>query len=1285
MKKIILLFLLSTSFLFGNEVVYAWGYGDILGETLQMVALLFHYEDYTSAWKIMLALALFSAAMSSVIPNSDIWKAPKVFLVSTLVWSMFVVSQITIEVEDVMNSANNKTINNVPWAVGYPMALISSLDYKLGTAYELASSMPASLRYSDNGMMLPLSLFNSSVTYKITDPRLSQNVFTYITECALPDFEDGTKNYDFVLNTDDLWAYMGGTNPAIMTKYLKADGTTEIKSCSDDYGAINSDMNAYFSASGGAMQNLATQMGFASASAIATKLGSTHQWLHGATSNASNILMQNASINAFSGAFKSYAAMNSADPSATAMYAGKAESVASSNMVISGILGSKYIPITKGILVCIVAGLTPMLALVMLTPIGAKSFLGYLTMLLWLATWHLGEVILNHLVSVKAKGVIDMYADDKLTVTLKPLVEAASMDYINMISSMYWMVPTISGLIVGGFSWGALASMTGGITGRVAKGEAVGSEMGMGSWQSGNVRMNTTMANKHDTTSMLGYGQAHNIQGAGIQSTNMGTQLGISNTGVQQMVSGQMQNIADTLNKSGGHNLKNGVGTSFSGTGEKTYNDNGYIMKAPLTNTGADGSVTTINPNGSNMQFDKDGNILNAQNIKYSSVGKDGKSVDGEFSYSNGKLTYSSIKNDSGTKIDTSYNSDGTALQTITTQNGSTTTRKIDADGKDIGSAIDMKMSQGGTAVKYAKNKTIEAATSGSVVEAFAKASGVTNTTGNETAIGNGSKWSNANSNQNAETIRGQFGAGINKVVKLGAEFQKSITDTDTITTDKNGNLTVTDKNGKTTTWDTKDEYKKQFQKAWQEKEAEMAGKDFNTNKAMRDLWDAERKRGGPNETAVQTLERINNNIDDFEKRQLESVSKSNPEILKGSELGKTVESNINNIDGATKTEEQIDAKKNREEAMSKFEKAKADYMSNYNAANKEANDGVRDDAAKALLGLAVGAGLVMAGKKGYDALKKTIDSKMSKSTDFEKSANEIEKNIKKMDDALDGKDTKNARQAFADMGMLKHAEQNGLVFKGNDLDVEATKSKQAGLKAEGKLKDFVMNPSASSQASHATPTPDVPKSPSVGNTIVKNSGVSADVQAKNNAGWNKLVSSGTQLKDLPVNLSDRGNYGRLTGKFDAAGNPEVAFFKKGETGTTKSMPWSVIAPAVDNPQAHSLFNSVSAEKGYKPTTPTPETHSTGGGFVKNVAMMFGAGYVANELDKKFETNMFSNGLNATDLANPLGILSGTTMGNGELNHHQPRGTYNITPNYDPNQKMQSLNMAIDNVFGSKK
>ena len=36
-----------------------------------------------------------------------------------------------LEIDDLTNTGNNKVINGVPWAVGYPMSLISALDYKL--------------------------------------------------------------------------------------------------------------------------------------------------------------------------------------------------------------------------------------------------------------------------------------------------------------------------------------------------------------------------------------------------------------------------------------------------------------------------------------------------------------------------------------------------------------------------------------------------------------------------------------------------------------------------------------------------------------------------------------------------------------------------------------------------------------------------------------------------------------------------------------------------------------------------------------------------------------------------------------------------------------------------------------------------------------------------------------------------------------------------------------------------------------------------------------------------
>ena len=146
--------------------------------------------------------------MATVIPNSDILKVPKYFLLSTGVWSAFAVAQVSIEIDDLTNTGNNKVINGVPWAVGYPMSLISALDYKLGQVYESASSIPATLRYTDGGMMLPLNLFNSSLSYKITDTRLSQNVYNYSIECALPDFDDGIKDYDLAMQSTDLWSYM---------------------------------------------------------------------------------------------------------------------------------------------------------------------------------------------------------------------------------------------------------------------------------------------------------------------------------------------------------------------------------------------------------------------------------------------------------------------------------------------------------------------------------------------------------------------------------------------------------------------------------------------------------------------------------------------------------------------------------------------------------------------------------------------------------------------------------------------------------------------------------------------------------------------------------------------------------------------------------------------------------------------------------------------------------------------------------------------------------------------
>lgn len=561
----LVMFFLGTS-LFGVEYkVYSWGYGDILGETLQSIAYLFHYNGYKDGWKIMLELGLFVSAMASIVPGSDLWRLPKLFLVSTLVWTAFVTTTVSIKIEDLKSPSYNSVINNVPWAVGYPMSLISTLEKELGGAYESATSIPTNLQYSNSGIAMPLNVSNASRSFKITDPTLSTNVRNYVYECAAPDFWNGVKSFDVLNTSTDIWSYMGGTNPAILVEYKNMSGTISVVSCTEAYNSISSDMNTYFSTTGIAMQQLAAMNGFTSSATLASRLGESEQWLRGASLSAANIVRQDASVYSVNEAFINYAAMNGQNSKDISQYIGKAESTASSNMLISGVLGSKYIPATKGILMSIVAGLTPLLAFAMLTPMAMKAFIGYLSMLLWLATWHFGEIILNHLVLIKAKGTISMYATNlggntDLTILSIPAVTSATQDYINMISSMYWMVPTISGLVIGGFSWMALSGMTGGITGRAAKGESVAGEMGSGNWMAGNTRQNTMMANKNDTTSMYATGVAHKNDMMGYSGTNLGEQSGYK----QSFDASSARLIGSTIDSS--HITRSGTSSSVDNT-----------------------------------------------------------------------------------------------------------------------------------------------------------------------------------------------------------------------------------------------------------------------------------------------------------------------------------------------------------------------------------------------------------------------------------------------------------------------------------------------------------------------------------------------------------------------------------------------------------------------------------------------------------------------------------------------------------------------------------------------
>jgi len=719
--KSILLFLLLSTYAFG-ETLYTWGYGDILGETLIMIKYVFQVNTWNDLWKLVLLISTIVGTVSMIFPNSDPFKLPKIMIIAMGVTSIFVTSKIDIYIDDKVEPNYNQTITNVPWAVGYPFAMFSQLEKVSGELYENMSSIPSALNYSNAGFFSSLSIFKQSQDQKIIDPRLFKNMDTYILECAMPDFENGFKDFNSLTDTDDIWTYLGNTSPSTIAQYTNADDTVSLITCDDYYTQVNTDLGTYVNNEG--LSTLGQQIGLSSLATISTNLQSSHNYLLGATKNAVDILKQNVAINMFNSSFKTYSLINGTDSGSTGYYASKGEAQVQANMIISGILGSKYVPITKGILTSLIAGLTPAVALLMLTPIGLKSFIGYLSMLTWLSLWHIGDVLLNHIITIKAQSAISALSSD-ITIKTQGIVDSTTLDYINMASSMYWMIPTISLMMVTGLGLMTLSTIGGGMTARVARGEMVATEMASGNANHGNISTNNTNSNKFDMTKQMNSGVGFtNTSFAGVHSNGNFSGSGNTTDGNTHQLNNSAMNMSTQANSSlsqlagtgagQGVNFNNATGGSRT-SGNQTYYDNGTVVSS------ANGTTATLQDVVTNK--DANGTEQIQRGTVNTTFGDDSNIKSRSTEYSNGQVYQTSVTDKSGTNLTTNYKNGEATTSTFTSKDGQTSFTFTTGDDGSI-NPISGKIA--GVDIKdgYTASDAFSSSVNSSAMESFMKANG---------------------------------------------------------------------------------------------------------------------------------------------------------------------------------------------------------------------------------------------------------------------------------------------------------------------------------------------------------------------------------------------------------------------------------------------------------------------------------------------------------------------------------------------------------------------------------
>ncbi|OCL98842.1 hypothetical protein AAX29_01352 [Aliarcobacter thereius] len=613
-RKILILLILFSTIAFADvHTIYAWGYGDLVAETLQSIKYIFGIAEFRDIWKIAMAIALISAVVTSLSPNPDYMKIPKVIIIATGVYTVFMASHTDVWIEDKVDPNKSAMVVKVPWAVAKPFSFFSTMEYRLGAMYEVATDIPTGMSYSNSGFLTPISVFDLSTKHVITTPSLYDNFEQYIIECVMPDINSGYKDFMMLARADNLFAYLGDTHPArYLLQRSKDNNEPYLTTCPKAYGTISGELTTYTSFSGVGMEHLGESLGGVASSIVYTKLGEANNFLLDSAKSAQQVLMQNTTMNMFSNSFNRYAAINGMDSSIGAFGVAQASAAATAQMAISGALGAKFIPVMKGILTVIILGLTPLLMLLMITPIGVKTIIGYILMLAWLACWHFGDVILNHIITIKVKNALIRYGD--MAFTNKGAIDSSITDWINTASAMYWSIPTIAMIIVTGFSLTSLAALNNSLSMKLDRtSTATAGSVSSGNLSMGNVSHNNYNANS--TKGMLSYNSGFDYQqndsytnksGSSIDNQNsVNTQSGELGNKIQTDIGSNsaLNNVASNMGM--GVNSQNITGSMKTGDdGQKTLNG-----QATGTFTGSDGKQYSGTVSDGAI-FDQKGNIM---------------------------------------------------------------------------------------------------------------------------------------------------------------------------------------------------------------------------------------------------------------------------------------------------------------------------------------------------------------------------------------------------------------------------------------------------------------------------------------------------------------------------------------------------------------------------------------------------------------------------------------------------------------------------------------------------
>ncbi|EAK3005079.1 conjugal transfer protein TraG [Campylobacter coli] len=436
MKRFYLLFLstlfFAPSFLFGatnianSNLIYTWGYGDVMNEIMQAVKGITTETDYIVNAALAISLLLFSIKKAMDGQTNPVFEFGKMFMLFAVVWYMFLRApndnNHRFMIHDEVTS-KDYVISQIPIGIGKSFALMTQFEKVILEAMEKHFTTPQSTNFSNAGLGFSLQVMSTLPNVKLSaiDATLQKNIDFYFRNCVSVGILLNQQGRNLFQNSDnliqDLFTNIG--NGSQLTPLFENNNNIEKQSvvpCSDAGPQI---VEMIKNDTDEAMKIHAALLGMANDMANYEQkfLGAAQIYNEQAVS-ARSYLQQSMIMLASQDAIINTAKSVGLNPASVAANTAYADQQFYASMQAQGHMAQTYLPLAKAYLTAIIIGLSWLVALLSIVFGSYAHIKMFFTLCIWIVLWTPILCIINFINDFNLMKVAQVITGGKAALSL---------------------------------------------------------------------------------------------------------------------------------------------------------------------------------------------------------------------------------------------------------------------------------------------------------------------------------------------------------------------------------------------------------------------------------------------------------------------------------------------------------------------------------------------------------------------------------------------------------------------------------------------------------------------------------------------------------------------------------------------------------------------------------------------------------------------------------------------------------------------------------------------------